>query len=148
MSLAQVEEHQKRHGFSTGAMRTAEAPVAAQKVQSRMNGGEARYSLILEAMKRRGEIIEWRFEGVKLAWGVDPTTGKPMYYTPDFYVTRRATFEDSERLLVALPITLIEIKGPFIHPKDLIRFKGCRSDWPMFRFEMHQCVKGAWTQIL
>lgn len=138
LTAAQVEQHQRRHGFNLGPQVVVEdKPIP----KPRMNKTETEFSMMLEAQKRRGEILEWRFEGITLAWGCDPVTGKPMRYTPDFYVVQSP-------IGGKMPIILMETKGPFIRQKDLIRFKGCRSDWPMFRFEMHQKTKEGWSKLL
>lgn len=46
----------------------------------RMNGLEARYAGRLEAMKRAGKLILWKFEEIKLRMA-DGT-----FYTPDFFI--------------------------------------------------------------
>jgi hypothetical protein len=102
----------------------------------KMTRPEREYGLILAAMKSRDEITDYRWQGMSLAWGEDPATGRLMRYKCDWLVISRAGF------------TLIETKGPHIFRKDVIRFKGCRAAWPMFKFEMHQLAQGAWRQIL
>lgn len=150
MTAAQVAAHNARHGslrcgrcgvdHEFGKCLVDKNATTMAKVsvpKSRMNKTETAYSLILEAMKRRGDIQEWRFEGLSLAWGADPATGKPMHYKPDFVV-----FLDSWQR-----VRLIEVKGPHIFDRDLVRFKGCRAAWPMFAFEMHQKKGGEWQRI-
>lgn len=95
------------------------------------NKTEAQFGLILEAQKRRGDIIHYAYEGISLSWG------DGMRYKPDWVVI----IEDA-------PIKLIECKGPYIFPKDLIRFKGCRAQWKeWFDFEMHQKKEGSWIRL-
>jgi len=96
------------------------------------NKTESEFGLILEARKRRGEIIAYAYEGLSLRWGGG------MRYTPDWVVF----IEDA-------PIKLIECKGGYIWPKDLIRFKGCRAQWcgSYFDFEMHQKKEGSWIRL-
>lgn len=166
MSLAQVQAHQARHGFGVGPVSSAagrvngaspgsgsggEAPGASKHPKrtrkDRMTQPEREMALILEAKKRRGEIIEWRFEGISLAWGVDPVTGKQMWYSSDFWVYRNPTFEDSEHLFERLPITLIETKGARLFNAQLVRFRGCRACWPQFNFELHQLANGTWCRV-
>lgn len=48
----------------------------------RMNGLEARYAAHLEALRRAGKIIFWRYESVKFR------LAERTWYTPDFYVMR------------------------------------------------------------
>jgi hypothetical protein len=42
----------------------------------------------------------------------------------------------------------IEVKGPHIFDRDIVRFKGCRAEWPEFHFQMWQLKKGEWSRIL
>jgi hypothetical protein len=96
-----------------------------------MNGTERSFADILEARWRKGEIIAWVYEGLRLKWG------DSMHYKPDFVVLA----EDK-------PITLIEVKGAHIWPRDLVRFKGCAAEWKQwFHFQIWQRVKGVWTQL-
>lgn len=140
LSKLEVERHQQKHGFLPPQVVVEDKPAIPKP---RMNKTETEFSHMLEAQKRRGEILEWRYEGISLAWGCDPATGKPMRYTPDFYVLDNFTLSESTQIT-----RIIEVKGPYIYPQDLIRFKGCRSDWPMFRFELHQKTKKGWNKIL
>lgn len=135
MSAADVQAHQERHGF---AVKRPKAPDPVKLPKPRQNATEREYGLILRAMVERGEIAGYRPFGMKLEWGADPVTGKPMTYSPDFTVFQ--LFGDS--------IRLIEVKGGYIHPQDWIRFKGCRAEWPMFRFELHQKANGEWRRLL
>jgi hypothetical protein len=161
MTPAQVKEHQRRHGFlqdDTMPAKTLErAYDKLLKINDRMNKTEREYGLILEAMKGRGEIVEYRFEGISLSWGADPRDGKLMWYTPDFLVVIATGWKpldpesytsDKSPRLDYTAFKLIEIKGPHIFAKDKIRFKGCRAEWPMFQFEMHQRERGGhWRRI-
>lgn len=150
MTLAQAQAHQERHGFALEGVKGAKGQMCdsgqstgrIEIPRDRMNKTEREYSLILEAQARKGEILKWKFEGISLSWGADPETGKPMWYTPDFLIV----------LVLDTPIAsakfeLHEIKGAHIRDRDLVRFKGCRAEWPMFHFEMHQKKAGTWTRI-
>jgi hypothetical protein len=145
MTRAQAEAHQAKHGFLVTKSVVIAINEKAFALKDRMNKTEREYSLILEAMKRRGDIIEWRFEGISLSWGLDPKTQKPMWYTPDFTVFRNEWCDEPAE--GGYPIAIIEVKGPHIYEKDLIRFKGCRADWPQFQFEMHQKKGGEWLRL-
>src|SRR6266705_1444596 len=68
------------------------------KKRHQMNKTEAEFALILEAMKRKGEILRYEYEGITLRWA-------DMRYTPDFIVFNG---------LVDPMIKLIEIKGGHI----------------------------------
>jgi hypothetical protein len=129
---------------------------AAKRAKRRrsMTRPEREYSLILEARKRAGEIIDYLFEGMRLKWGEDPETGEAMWYKADFVVREidqeRVVGRTDERIMRhGITITrLIEVKGPWISERDMVRFKGCRAAWPQFAFEMHQRDKeGRWTRI-
>jgi hypothetical protein len=139
MSLADAAAHQARHGFGKGPLSSPKAPEPVKLPKSRQNATEREYGLILEAMKQRGEIVDYRPFGIRLEWGADPKTEKPMVYSPDFVVwTSQPTEEVSFR----------EVKGGYIRPQDWIRFKGCRSEWPQFDFQLHQKANGEWRRLL
>lgn len=124
----------------------APAPVESKLPKPvEMTRPEREMSLILEAQKREGKILEYRFHPIKLAWGVDPDTGKAMIYTPDFLVVK----SEFRQNLYARDMVMIETKGSELHQSAITRFKGCRACWPMFSFELHQRDKdGAWRQVL
>lgn len=164
MSLAQARQHASKHGYSLDgdADHIQGRPGQEKRVQGhsgallnpqkakkdRMTRPEREMGLILEAQKRAGEILEYRFEGISLAWGIDPKTGKAMRYKPDFWVHLNPTFEHSEHLFDRLPVRLIECKGPRIWPQDFIRFKGARACWPRFEFELWQRGRdGTWARL-
>jgi len=144
MSLQQAEEHQRKHGFSLeefmqrglAAQNNIDAhtrPKGKLKLPREMNATEREFSHILEAQRRRGEILAYRFEAITLTWG------DGMRYKPDFAVLR-----------VNGGLRFIEVKGPKIWDRDIVRFKGCRAhykDW-FFEFEMHQRDRGGeWKQL-
>ncbi len=110
-----------------------------------MNKTEREFSMILEAMKRKGEILRYEFEGMTLRWF-------DMRYTPDFVVLTPWTFKDYEsgREKTWLDIKLIEVKGAHIHyaQQAMARFKGARGFWPEFTFELHQRTKEGWRQLI
>lgn len=137
MTAADVQAHQRRHGFSA-----SENPVIETKSKVptpvKTSVPEREYSLILAAMKRDGKIVDYRFQGLSLAWGADPRTGRLMRYKCDFVV-----FPDFGK-----PIKIIEVKGSKITQEGMARFKGCRAEWEMFQFEMHQRDKdGRWDRV-
>lgn len=94
-----------------------------------MNKTERRFADLLDARKRDGKILHWVYEGIRLKWGGG------MHYTGDFVV-----FTGSD-----CP-TIYEVKGAHIRDRDVVRFKGCRAEWPQFPFEMWQWKSGKWTQ--
>ncbi len=148
MSLADAEAHQARHFGTTLSVDAPKAPEPVKVPKPRQNSTEREYGLILEAMKRRGEILDYRPFGIKLEWGADPVTGKPMVYSPDFFVIRARYGNGALQESPLLGITLIETKNAYIYPKDLIRFKGCRAEWgDKFEFELWQKSEGEWRKL-
>jgi len=102
--------------------------------RDRMNKTEREFGAILEAMKRGGEIVRYEYEGLSLRWS-------GMRYTPDFVVIL------GEVQRMACGIRLIEVKGPHIWDRDIVRFKGARAYWPEFAFEMWQKARGEWRRL-
>jgi hypothetical protein len=143
MTREQAEAHQRKHGFAVESvlgrkLQPYQKAMLGLLPKPRMNKTESEYALILEAMKRRGEIVAWKFEGISLSWGADPKTGKPMWFTPDFTVW----------VYGAIQVGLIEVKGAHVFSRDLVRYKGCRAEWGMwFIFQMHQKKQGEWKRI-
>ncbi len=117
-----------------------DAPRAKSETRrGRMNNTEAEYAMILEAMKRKGEILRYEFEGITLRWF-------DMRYTPDFVV-----FRDVNIYPVGTDwMYFVEVKGSHIHysQQAIARFKGARGFWPEFSFEMWQKKDGQWKQII
>lgn len=90
-----------------------------------MNKLEASFAMSLEAQKRAGKIVLWRYERVTLKLGDD------LRYTPDFYV-----------LELDGSVSLIEVKG-FMREDALVKLKAAATAFPEFRFYLHQkgCTK-------
>lgn len=139
LTAAFVAEHQAKHGFSDTR---AQEPPGESKTQRKpptpvkMTRPEKQYDLILLALKSRDEIKDYKFQGMSLAWGADPRTGRLMRYKSDFVVFPHDG-----------PIRIIEVKGQKVTQEGMARFKGCRSEWPMFLFEMHQLTQDGWRRI-
>jgi len=119
------------------------------RLESGMNKTEWEFSRILAAQKARGEIVEWRYQGVRLPWGADPKTGRAMHYKPDFYVVSYALHgpKDAEKKYWIIGIKIIEVKGGHIWDRDKVRFRGARAEWPMFEFELWQKKAGQWKRL-
>jgi hypothetical protein len=103
----------------------------------KMTAPELEYAFILEHAKRKGEIADWKYEGVTLRWD-------GLRYTPDFIVFPPA-------LAVSGRIKMVEVKGPFIagnRARAVERFRHARTHWTQFDFELWQRSKdGQWSQI-
>ena len=169
MTREQAEAHQAKHGFpskitadSKGGL-SFNPPINFKEGDSitlqhtltlgkrrRMTRPEREMELILSAQQDRHEIVSFRYEGIRLKWGEDPKTGEAMWYKPDFFVTLDDIEGDTCRGGPYSKIfRCIEVKGPWISERDLVRFKGARAAWPCFEFEMHQRDKeGRWTRLL
>ena len=90
------------------------------------SGLERNYAERLDLLKHAGEIVEWRYEGIKFK------LGKGAWYTPDFLVVYEDRFE------------LHETKG-FWREAALVRIKVAASAYPWYRFVVVQCKKKVWT---
>ncbi len=97
-----------------------------------MNKTETRYADQLELMKRAGQIVDYRFEGVRfrLAEGA--------IFKPDFFVVHGEFFE------------VVEIKGGLIREAALVRFKVAADMYPWFRWKMLQFKnqKEGWKTVV
>ncbi len=108
-----------------------------------MNKTEAAFALILEAQKRRGDILRFEYEGITLRWA-------DMRYTPDFIVfVDLNTIKDH---LQGIQIKLIEVKGAFCKGKferAVERFRHARTYYgDVFLFELHQKTKQGWKRLI
>ena len=161
-TLEEADAHQRKHGFAPlitarekqldqvhgevdlrnfvergqNAQRAVDAEIKkATKLRGekrKINQTEREFEVLLKARMSRGEIVEYRFEGVRLGWG------DCMVYKPDFTARR----PDGR-------IELLEVKGAHIRDRDIVRFKGCRAEWKdFFIFEMHQKKDHQWSRIL
>ena len=140
-TLAEADAHQRKHGFKplTG-FTVQQEPIELKRPKLRgedrkrkMNQTEREFETLQLARKSRGEIVDFRFEGVRLGWG------DCMVYKPDFTALR----PDGR-------IELLEVKGAHIFTRDIVRFKGCRAEWKdFFIFEMHQRdANKTWNRLL
>jgi hypothetical protein len=115
-----------------------------------MSRPEREMGMILEAQKRNGEIVDYRFQGMSLAYSPDPETGILLRYKCDYVVIvgRMNHLKPCE----FAAIRIIECKGHGKHAISAaakLRFKGAKAAWPMFKFEMHQRGKdGQWRRVL
>lgn len=161
MSLAEFNAHQARHGFAPiepktgkkqagGAFAPLNDPSQKEIKRRKMTTPEIEMELMLEFQKSAGQIKDFKYEGMSLAWGYDPKTKRPMRYKPDFVVTVQHSYEhqDDGIKMEWVQVKFIEVKGARIWPQDLIRFKGCRAEWPQFEFELWKLEKHQWTQLI
>ena len=116
-------------------------------LRCRMNKTESEFALILEAMKRKGEILRYEFEGITLRFA-------NVKYTPDFVVTETPmgiwTGRDGQKR-APIELKFIEVKGPFIkgnRERAVERFRHAKTYWPEFTFELHQKTLEGWRQLI
>lgn len=149
ITLAQADAHQQRQ-FEKGAIKqrgfaplqttthtiTADTNRRDRKLRVGTRAKtlvEREFEVMLSVKKMNKQIIDFRFEGVRLPWG------DGMLFKADFAVKH---LDDS--------ITLIEVKGEHIWKHAIVRFKGCRAEWKeWFKFEFHQRTSdGLWHQLV
>ncbi len=95
--------------------------IALGRHQSEMNKTEAAHASDLEMRKRVGEIIEYRWQPLRLKLAPDCT------YEPDFLV-----------LLADRTIEFHEVKGKFITDDALVKVKVAANLFPWFIFKLFQ----------
>ena len=108
------------------------AKSAAARGSKGMTGTEREYSMQLEAMKRRGEIFDWKFEGITLR------LADRCRYTPDFFVIVA---------MAPLRLRFCEIKGRHVWDDSKVKFKVAREQNKWAEWELHQKTKGGWRRI-
>lgn len=108
-----------------------------QKRRRRMNKTEASFARLLEAMKARGEIVGFEFEGITLRYGNE----EQFQSTPDFAVIV-SKIEDHVKL------RFYECKGAHVRnaPAAMQRFKHARDNHPHYEFELWIREKGEWIR--
>lgn len=166
MTEAEVRAHATKHGHRVPFELRPNLPDPAKlrekigpkrkgsrklKQHRQPNETEKRYGLVLEAMKRRGEIVYYGFEEITLRWA-------DMVYTPDFFVIRQqCTLQyaglEKEPVSPENPVrhlieaVYIEVKGSWKWQKDIVKWKAARGRFTWARFEMWDYVDGRWTQL-
>lgn len=90
-----------------------------------MNKTEAAYAANLEAKKRAGVIVDWKFEPLKFR------LAKTTFYTPDFMVINSDNIE------------FVEVKG-FWRDDARIKIKVARELYPWFAWTAVKAHRGGW----
>jgi hypothetical protein len=114
------------------------------------NQTEAEMGMVLEARRRRGEILSAEFEAITLRWG-------DMEYTPDYFVIVQqcsaqyagldhepVSPENPVRHLVE--IVYVEVKGGWKWEDSVVKFKAFRKAMTWARFELWEKIDGRWNQ--
>jgi hypothetical protein len=115
-----------------------------ERKRGAMNTTERDFSLILEAQKRKGEILRYEFQGMTLRW---PVGNEIVKYTPDFVV-----FAAAKGLPEGFIHTkLIEVKGgyrkfPGYLERAIERYRHAKTYWPQFQFELWKKEKSGWIR--
>jgi len=94
-----------------------------------MNKTEKRYSELLEARKKSGDVLWWKFDALSLRLGDN------LHYKPDFLV-----------LTAESALECHETKGGYITEDGNMKIKMAAAIYP-FRFLMQKWVKGKWDAI-
>jgi hypothetical protein len=120
-----------------------------------MNRTESEYALYLQALKSRGEILRYDFQGLTLRWQCGDDI---IRYTPDFVVfvdgyNHTHLLSEDQSKPMSWIIKLIEVKGgyrkmPGYLERAVERFRHARTFWPQFQFELHKKTKEGWKKIL
>jgi len=103
------------------------ARVARTQPRHTMNKLEAAYGMLLEAQKRREEIVDWLYEPVTLHFAPRTT------YTPDFMVVTN----EGE-------VQFHETKG-FMRDDAVVKIKVAAAKFWHFRFFLVKSGKGGWS---
>lgn len=93
-----------------------------------MNKLESSYASHLEVLKRIGDIVDWKYESVKLKIGV-----KTCWFCPDFWVI----MPNGEN-------HFHEVKGPFFRDDAKVKLKSAALQYPYFKFFLCQKDAGRW----
>jgi hypothetical protein len=104
------------------------------------NQTEADMGMILEARRRRGEIVSAEFEAITLRWG-------DMEYTPDYFVIRQIAENHTEMGGGPMvEIVYVEVKGGWKWEDSVVKFKAFRKAMQWARFEFWEKIDGRWNQ--
>jgi hypothetical protein len=128
LTLEQADAHQRKHGFRPLQLTVDEVTAQMKKPRKlrigarKQNQTEREFDRMLSIKKMNKQIVDYRFEGVRLPWG------DGMLFKADF-----------AQINLDRSITLIEVKGRHMWKHAIVRFKGCRAEWKnWFSFEFWQ----------
>lgn len=97
--------------------------------KGKMNKTEERYAGMLDLRKMAGEVVEYRFEVIKLR------IGDNCFYEPDFLVQ-----------LASGELEVHEVKGGYITEDGLVKFRAAQTIYPFLKFRMMQWKDGEWRE--
>lgn len=119
-SRAQYQAYCEKHG-------TVPAPPARGK-KGRLPRGKNKAEAGFEVwFKHQHPSLTLLYEPIKLR--IDETC----WFLPDYWCPETVTF--------------YEVKGPYIYPDALMKFKAARAIHTWAKWQMWQCRDGAWRQI-
>ena len=108
-----------------------------------MNKLEQRYARQLELLKRAGEILDWRYEPIRLRIGTSGNKGTPSaFYKVDFLVVREIDLSQSHGHYQT-KFEFHETKG-FWREAARVRIRVAADLYPWWRFVGVQFKKGEW----
>ena len=125
----------KRRGIPDALIATALVdgkPIALTTAPHKLDGlnkTEARYAAELDYLIRKGVVVEWRFEAIKLR------LAKKCFFCPDFFVR----FSNGR-------LRFVEIKG-FLRDDASIKFKLAREQYAWAEWSMLRYVRGCWESV-
>ncbi len=108
-------------------------PSPVHRKKGVMNKTETAWAWQLEAQKRTGDIVDYRFEPFKIMIAEKSLV---CTYTPDFLVVCEDHFEMHE----------IKGGGP-VRDDAIVKFKMACGQFPWFRWKMIQFKNGQWKTI-
>jgi hypothetical protein len=97
------------------------------------NKTELDFERRLESQKLRGEIVDYKFEGITIRLADN------CRYTPDFFIVVS---------LDPLKLRIAETKGGHIWDDSKVKFRVAKEQNPWAEWEMHQKKAGQWSRIL
>lgn len=119
-----------REGRQGGA-----AALRKVRVVGRMTQTERKYADRLEIMKSAGEIRSWKYERINLKLD-NPATGRALTYRTDFLVWHK----DGS-------VTFDEVKGGWILPASMVKFRLAIEVYPEFHFRIWRWADNQWTML-
>lgn len=91
---------------------------------------EREMDAMLSSQRRAGQIHSHKFEGATFQIGAG------VRYTPDFMV-----------VLLNGSLRFIEVKGPYLRPDSIAKWKVFKGEHPWFEVELWSLLKDGWTRL-
>jgi hypothetical protein len=129
---AQYDEYLRRHNLPPREPEVIPHPEKVLRHAKAPNKTERDFGLILEAQKRKEEIVRYEYEGValRLADGCK--------FTPDYFIIVSIS---------PLKIRFAETKGPHLWEDALVKFKVAKAIHYWAEWELWQKKAGTWSRL-